>query len=129
VDEDVRAAGGGLDEAVALLGVEPLHGTCLHVTSFRDRLSGVPAAQRLSIMPVMVLGGGALAGPGFSVSRLATDRPPFGHALPGLQAVPAENAERPERFPAISPVFPPPGNLRPGRALTLANTRNQTSME
>ena len=48
VDKNIGAAGRRLNEPIALLGVEPLHGSCLHVTSFRDRLSGVPNAQRPS---------------------------------------------------------------------------------
>ena len=36
VNEHIGAARGGLNEAIALLGVEPLHGTCLHESSFQD---------------------------------------------------------------------------------------------
>src|SRR5688500_5319131 len=36
MNEDIRAAGSGLNEAEALLGIEPLYGTVLHVRSFQD---------------------------------------------------------------------------------------------
>jgi hypothetical protein len=64
MNENIRAACSGLNEAEALLGVKPLYGTCLHVRSFQDASARLVSCTCM-MEPIEVLefkgGVGALA--------------------------------------------------------------------